>query len=120
MASADWDRLAAILMERHVLSRADGPILELLVMTYAGWRRAVTALGEDGVATQTGSGSFKVSPELNACDKLGKLLLTLLKECGLTLASRTAVRPIVDIARDQDPWAELIDADPIAAHIRLR
>jgi P27 family predicted phage terminase small subunit len=107
------------MLERHVLSRADGPLMESLVSTYATWRRAVTALGKDGVATSTGVGSFKLSPELNAFEKLGKLLLTLLRESGLTPASRRTVAPIVDLAREPDPWAELIGTDPIAGHIKL-
>jgi P27 family predicted phage terminase small subunit len=100
VASEAWDTLEGLLTERRVLSRADGAALELLCSTYSGWRSAAAALAKDGPAVETSIGGFKPSPELQAVDRLGRLLLSLLREFGLTPSSRAGVGPIVDLARD--------------------
>lgn len=100
VASEAWDALLALLLERRVVSRADGLALELLCVTYSSWRSAAEALAKDGPAVETGSGGFKPSPELQAVDRHGKQLVALLREFGLTPASRHGVPPIVDVARD--------------------
>jgi P27 family predicted phage terminase small subunit len=117
LASGAWDCLTGLLLERRVLSRADGPALELLVTTYVLWRRVAATLTADGVAVETATGSFKPSPELAACDRLGRLLLSLLGEFGLTPRSRPGVVPIVSIGAD--PLDEFLSADPIASKIRI-
>jgi P27 family predicted phage terminase small subunit len=98
-ASEAWDTLEGLLTERWVLSRADGPALEVLCATYSSWR-AAAGLAKDGPSVETQIGGFKPSPELQAVDRLGRLLLSLLREFGLTPSSRHGVPAIVDLARD--------------------
>ena len=124
-ASAEWDRLIAILTERRVISKADGMALALLCSTYSAWRSAAEALAKEGPAVETGSGGFKPSPELQAADRHRKQPLSWLREFGLTPASRHTVPPIVDVAKDSleafletnhgrrdDPLADLIRLSP--------
>jgi P27 family predicted phage terminase small subunit len=121
-ASAEWDRFVGLLMERHTISRADGMALALLCTTYASWRVAVAAETEAGATTQTAAGGYKQSPESLAANQAGKMLVTWLREFGLTPASRHAVAPIVGIADDLDEF--LLgrpgpSRDPIAGIIKL-
>jgi P27 family predicted phage terminase small subunit len=74
--------------------------LELLCSTYSCWRAAAEELARSGPAVATQLGGFKPSPEMQAADRLGRLLLALLREFGLTPSSRHGVAPIVDLARD--------------------
>lgn len=106
-ASRAWDELEALLAERRVLSRCDGPALAVLCSTWSGWRKAAEALARDGAATRTIAGGTKPSAELQAVDRLGKQLLGLLREFGLSPASRHMATPIVSI--DRDPLDELLE-----------
>jgi P27 family predicted phage terminase small subunit len=74
--------------------------LALLCSTYSLWRAAAEALSQNGPATETGSGTFKPSPELQALDRHAKQLAVMLREFGLTPSSRQGVTPIVDAMRD--------------------
>ena len=122
-ASAEWDRLIAILAERRVISRADGTALALLCSTYSAWRSAAAALAKDGPAVETSTGGFKPSSELQAVDRHGKQLVALLREFGLTPASRQGVAPIVDVT--SDPLDQFLSThpgrhpDPLARLIKL-
>jgi P27 family predicted phage terminase small subunit len=124
-ATAEWDRIVELMTERRTLSRADGMALALLCDTYARWRVAVAAETEAGSATETASGGFKQSPESLAANQLGKLLLTWLREFGLTPASRHAVAPVVGIGHDdmdeflQSRVRRGHEDDPIAQLIKL-
>jgi P27 family predicted phage terminase small subunit len=119
IAAEEWDRLISLLTERRVISRADGMALELLCLTYALWRAVVSAMAESGPTTETGSGTFKASPESIAADRLGRQLLAWLREFGLTPASRHSVTPIVDVVAD--PLGEFLSRrdDPVAKFIKL-
>jgi P27 family predicted phage terminase small subunit len=122
-ASAEWDRLLAMLLERRTISRADGAMLAMLCSTYAAWRTAIAAEAKVGAVTETATGGFKQSPESLAANQLGKLLITMLREFGLTPASRHHVAPIIDIARDDLGvflGEEMTKFDgPLASKIRL-
>jgi phage terminase small subunit len=81
-------------------------------------RRAVAAaMAASGPTTETASGTFKASPEFLVGDRVGRELLELLREFGLTPASRSAVAPIVTTVADQ--WAEFLGDHPIAGHTKL-
>jgi P27 family predicted phage terminase small subunit len=110
VAAEAWDAMLALLLERRVLSRADGTAMALLCTTYAEWRRAAEGLVRDGPSVATSTGGFKPSPELQAVDRIGKQLLALLREFGMTPSSRHGVAPIVDVSRD--PLAEFLDGRP--------
>ena len=114
-AEAEWGRLVPLLLERRILSRLDGPALSLLVMCWAEWRRAVGLLEESGPSVKTSAGGTKPSPALQGVDGACRRLLMLLKEFGLTPASRSGVTPIVGVADEVRTLDEFLGARPAVA-----
>jgi P27 family predicted phage terminase small subunit len=100
-AKAEWRRLVPLLLERGSLTDADSAVLSIYAETYSRWLAAkadveangltitVSVLDKHGVAVT----SRKTNPALRTLETCERNLRSLLREFGLTPATRERVLP---------------------------
>jgi P27 family predicted phage terminase small subunit len=91
LAKAEWDRMIPILRDLGVSSASDGAALAVYCQTYMRWRQALDEIERKGLTVEDGRGRPKVNPLLSVANQLEATMTKLLREFGLTPASRAAV-----------------------------
>ncbi|ORE90156.1 phage terminase small subunit P27 family [Aurantimonas sp. 22II-16-19i] len=99
---AEWKRIAAILVERRILTEADLGILEAYCMAFSRIREAERIIARDGQTTVNAKGEHKRHPASSLQDASIKTLRLCAGELGLTPVSRS--RPTI---RDDDANEDL-------------
>lgn len=95
LAQECWNENAPMLAEQGLLTQADLHMLESYCVTYWAWRHCVDDLGKVGVMvykphakTQPGSTYLDLLPQVRGMMQLGKSMLDLAREFGMTPAAR--------------------------------
>ena len=92
---AAWRYYAPLLARLRILTRVDVVALEVLCVTYAEWRSAVTALRKHGQTyesvTEGGGVIVRKRPECELVSDSSRRIRAMLVEFGLTPAARTKV-----------------------------
>jgi len=91
MAKRAWRRMASILVEMQVLTKADLVALEAYCVLYAHWRDAETHLKQSMMVTGS-NGQPMLSPYHRASRDCLKEMRAWMLEFGLTPSSRSRVR----------------------------
>lgn len=102
VAREAWGRVAASVEETGLLTLADAETLALYCSTYSRWRSACEALAREGltitsslkVETEkrtTTRETTKVHPLLQVATESSRQMTTLLKQLGMTPASRSSL-----------------------------
>lgn len=92
VAAEAWERYEPMLSATGVLSKTDGLALEVLVETYAEWHRAKEAVKDEGPYYLTPTGQRKPHPAVRQRAEARRDLCRMLREFGLTPASRAEIR----------------------------
>jgi P27 family predicted phage terminase small subunit len=101
-ARREWKRLVPILLAMRVLTEADGIALSNLCMAYSVLIRAQTMMLKSATGRQssllikTGSGYIQQSPLLGIINSQMAALTVMLREFGLTPASRSRIVTTTD------------------------
>jgi P27 family predicted phage terminase small subunit len=86
-----WRQIAAAAVGICTLTRADLPLLELLVTTLHTEAEARRALAAEGMTTQTGTGGRKRHPAAALAEAARSQALAMLREFGLSPKARQTV-----------------------------
>jgi P27 family predicted phage terminase small subunit len=86
-----WRNLAAITVGLGVLTAADLPLLELLVVTIGAEAHARATLKADGLTIGAGSGGRKKHPAAAIAETARSQALTMMREFGLSPKARQSV-----------------------------
>ena len=86
-----WHELVDQWEPLNVLTPADGPLLEVIVRTWATWQDAERTLAECGPTFTTEKGYVAQRPEVAISLKNRQLLRQLLNEIGATPSSRSSL-----------------------------
>lgn len=108
-----WTELAAVLVERKVLTRSDLLALELCCWEYARWRVLGNVIEEEGqtVAQCNGDGVVTMvmaHPAVGQMDRALANVDRLLTHLGLTPSARVRVRGAAVDQAEQNPFAALL------------
>lgn len=90
-AKKEWDRITGSLLEMGVLSRHDGPALEMYCTSYAEMLQARAGIKKIGMLIKTQSGYPIKNPLITIANEAERKCLRILTEFGLTPASRSKV-----------------------------
>lgn len=93
-ARKEWRRLVRILMRIRVLTEADGIALGNLCQAYSTMIRAQKKLNESGLMMKTPSGYVQQSPLIGIINSSMHTITALVREFGLTPASRTRIQTV--------------------------
>jgi len=106
-----WGDIGAVLLAMKVTTAADGPALQLLTETLAEWAEARQAVHVQGLVYETttmqGDTMRRPNPEVAIASDAMKRSLNMLREFGLTPASRSKVSALGD-NDGADPFAEMM------------
>ncbi len=94
VAAIVWDHYALMLENVGILTIVDGIALQQLCECFSEWFKYDQAIRESGATYTTPSGMIRVRPEVRLRTEARRDLLRLLKEFGLTPASRPSVRAV--------------------------
>lgn len=113
IACETWLELAAVLVERKVLTRSDLMALELCCWEYARWRVLGNVVEEEGqtVAQCNGDGVVTMvmaHPAVGQMDRALANVDRLLTHLGLTPSARVRVRGAAVDQAEQNPFAALL------------
>lgn len=113
IATARWRELVRILRQRGVLTKGDGPLIELCATTYERWQQCLTEIRDNGMMVETtwsdSDGNVHTKRVLNPCAKMATTLESQmrqqLRELCSTVASRnsTAPAPLADKDKQLPP-----------------
>jgi len=106
MAVEEWNRLVPILYETKVLTEADYLILAMICRIESRRKKAQRKINELGLTVKGRDGGPVVNPFIRVAENCENQLRPLLREVGITPASRTGVSTIAE-AKPDDPWANL-------------
>jgi P27 family predicted phage terminase small subunit len=90
-ARDEWRRLAPLLANNGLLTVLDADALAMYCRAFASWREATHRLATEGVVINAPSGYPMASPWLAIARREEATLYRLMREFGLTPASRTNV-----------------------------
>lgn len=93
-AKKEWRRLSRILLRTRVLTEGDDIALANLCQSYSTMVRAQKKLNQSGLMMKTPSGYLQQSPPLSIVNSSMQTITTLLREFGLTPASRTRIQTV--------------------------
>ena len=93
-ARKEWRRLSRILLRTRVLTEADGIALANLCQAYSTMTRAQKKLNQSGLMMKTPSGYLQQSPLIGIINSSMHTITALLREFGLTPASRTSIQTV--------------------------
>jgi len=88
-----WSEVAPLIQSAGTLTAADLPALRLLAESLATAALAQETIDREGITVQSGNGSVKPHPALNAMDKARSQAHRLLNDFGLTPKARNYVSP---------------------------
>lgn len=108
-AAREWDGLAAVLVERGVLTLADLRGLELLAATLAFVAELEAAIRAEGLTVPSGSGGRKGHPGLGALAQARAAAHRLLADFGLLPRARAGVDQAPDARPASNPASEFFD-----------
>ena len=91
-ARFEWHRLAPILFEMGVLTRADGPALAVYCAAYSRYRKASAAIRRLGIMVETGMGGWKTNPAVSMQTQAESTMLKVLAEFGCTPSSKSRIK----------------------------
>jgi P27 family predicted phage terminase small subunit len=104
VAEACWNVVSEHLRFSGAISKVDGHALRLLCESWSIYVDATDAVREHGVMIaeemRHGAKRYKQNPAVEVRAKVWKEIVTMLRQFGLTPASRTAVQPGSDGAED--------------------
>jgi P27 family predicted phage terminase small subunit len=92
-ASAEWDRLVELLDASGVLSRSDGAALAIYCEAFSRGRKAAEQLAAEQEVLVGKKGSY-INPWLNVKTASEKTCFRILRDFGLTPATRKNVKPL--------------------------
>jgi P27 family predicted phage terminase small subunit len=92
-ATAEWNRLAPVLVSLGVLSQADLRCLELLCETLATATDAAALVREEGMTIITSTGGIRTHPAVKVMEAARAQATRLLESFGLTPRARNYVGP---------------------------
>jgi P27 family predicted phage terminase small subunit len=107
VARKEWGRLSEILMAMKVLTEADYIALGNLCQAYSTLIDAQKHLNKSGILFKTPSGYIQQNPLLGIIGAQTRIVNDLLREFGLTPASRTRITIEKPDTSDEDLWAIL-------------
>lgn len=108
-ARREWSRIVSTLDKLGTLSTADYSALELYAVTHERWTKALAVINERGMTFVSGNGYEQVRPEVAVAQKAEQQLINLLKQLGLTPASREKVSAVPDDTTKQNDDGELLE-----------
>lgn len=103
VAKAEWKRLGAQLERLGLITEVDLRAFEAYCMTYEQLRIAQEKVAELGMVAYTPQGYPMLHPWFTAQRKLHEDLMRMLREFGLTPASRSKVTPAAKSEDEIDP-----------------
>jgi len=83
-----WGRLMRVLIEKGHFKPGNEIGISMICHTYAEWIRAAEAIQKYGSVVKTKKGNFVQSPYASVANQNASLLFSLLKDYGLTPATR--------------------------------
>jgi P27 family predicted phage terminase small subunit len=102
-----WAELTNLLSQLGTLSVADKPLLELYCVSYALFRRATEKTAEEGAVVESREGTEKLSPWATIGNRASATCQKILKQLGLTPASRNYLKLVkktkLDLFMDDQP-----------------
>lgn len=101
VAAAEWNKLVLEFHKMKMLGMVDLGILETYCQSWAQWRAATAKLSEHGTVVMGPKGFPVVSPYMKIADAAFAKILPLMRELGLTPASRTRIRLEKEVAKDK-------------------
>ena len=105
-----WRWLAPRLDDSQVLTKVDGPALELLCDAYAEYRAARAVIEAQGATygldTEVGGTMVRTRPEVGIAADAWRRMRAMLTEFGLTPASRSKVSMVGAVP--EDPFEEYL------------
>lgn len=90
-AKSEWDRITSSLLEMGVMSKHDGPALEIYCTSYAEMLKARAGVEKIGMLIKTPNGYPVKNPLITIANEAENKCLKILVEFGLTPASRSKV-----------------------------
>lgn len=110
VASAEWDRVASMLVDRRVLSPADMAVLACYCSAWSTVDRCrrilqpkfdpeTSDLLADPFICDTAAGGIKIHPAVNALSAAERSLVTFASELGLSPSARGRVTTLEDVDR---------------------
>jgi P27 family predicted phage terminase small subunit len=93
-AARHWPKISALLEDMGVLTNVDAQALALYCEVFARWRYACTQLARYGLVVKSPSGYPIQSPYLAIENRAQDQMVALMREFGMTPASRTKVSSV--------------------------
>ncbi len=101
VAQEKWKQMITILRQRGILTKGDGPALEIYCESYARWRKCLAEIEDDGVMVTVdvmdSSGVAHTKKVLNPACRMASTLensqRAMLQQLCTTVASRNSVTP---------------------------
>lgn len=94
IAADIFDDICGQLQAAEVLSPADGEMIRVLALTLADLRECESIIRKDGWTSTTSHGGRAGHPLLSERDRLRRLAVKILAECGMGPSSRGAVKKV--------------------------
>ncbi len=101
-ALIEWRRMTKLLHSVKLIGNVDSVALAAYCITYARWLEAEEALKKSGLFVATKNGYVIPSPQYNVASQLIKQLIQILKEFGLTPASRSSIDTSTNLGNEGD------------------
>lgn len=106
-ARAHWMQIVTILTDVRVMTNLDVDALAVYCETYSFWVEATERVRHLGMVIKTDKGSIIQNPYLRIANSAQESMLQLLKEFGMTPASRTRVQAAQGAEKSENPWDDL-------------
>lgn len=110
-ADLAWDALAPLLVERRILTAADGWALQVLCETYAEWQELSHDVRAEGrvyeLKTESGAIMRRPNPKCAMLSDCQRRLNAAFTGFGIEPSSRTKVAPLSDSGLHENPFAKL-------------
>ena len=90
-AREEWDRLAGILAELHVLTELDLGVFAVYCDAYEQWKKATDFINTHGTVFQTKSGYLQQVPHVSIAQTYAKLMNKCAEQLGLTPSARSRI-----------------------------
>lgn len=98
VAGEEWERIAGTLYEMGVLTTVDRAVLAAYCQAYGRWVEAEERMKETPAMLKTPSGYVQQSSWLSVANKQLELMGRFMSELGITPASRSRVRSLIEEA----------------------
>jgi len=101
IASAEWDRLVALLSDRAILSPADAGVLTAYCSAYSTVIRCREELNKSPLTVLSAGGSLKPNPLLGVLSGAERSLVSFASTLGLSPTDRGRVTTLHDVSRPE-------------------